>query len=62
MLRHPEAGSPRYATELLLPGLRHWTLGTYPHLVVHMPGEHHVDVWRVLHAERDIPGLNARGT
>lgn len=55
ILRHPEAGSPRYAQELDLPGLRHWTLGGYPYLVFCMPRAEHIDVWRVLHGERDIP-------
>lgn len=27
----------------------------FPYLVFHMPREDHVDVWRVLHGERDIP-------
>lgn len=53
--RHPEAGSPRYAQELDLPGLRHWILGVYPYLVFYVVREDHVDVWRVLHAERNIP-------
>jgi toxin ParE1/3/4 len=53
--RHPEAGSPRYAQELGLPGLRHWTLGSYPYLVFYVALEDHVDVWRVLHGERDNP-------
>ena len=55
ILSHPEAGSPRYARELDLPGLRHWVLGIYPYLVFYLPHEDHVDVWRVPHAERDIP-------
>lgn len=55
ILSHPEAGSPRYAQELDLPGLRHWVLGTHPYLVFYMPHEDCVDVWRVLHSERDIP-------
>jgi len=31
--RHPATGSPRYAHELNLPGLRSWPLTHYPHLV-----------------------------
>lgn len=27
----------------------------YPYLVFYVAGDDHVDVWRVLHAERDIP-------
>lgn len=55
LLGHPEAGSPRYAHELDLPGLRHWVLRTYPYLVFYVVRDEHVDVWRVLHGERDIP-------
>lgn len=53
--RHPEAGSPRYAQELDLPGLRHWVLHAYPYLIFYIPRRDRIDVWRVLHAERDIP-------
>jgi len=31
--RHPQTGSPRYAHELNLPGLRTWPLKRYPYLV-----------------------------
>jgi toxin ParE1/3/4 len=53
--RHPDAGSPRYAHELGLPGVRSWTLQTYPYLIFYVIGEDRIDVWRVLHGERDIP-------
>ena len=53
--RHPAAGSPRYAHELGLPGLRSWPLGRFPYLVFFVERDDHVDVWRVLHGERDIP-------
>ncbi len=53
--RFPEAGSPRYAQELTLPGLRHRPVSGCPYLVFYVAGEDHLDVWRVLHAERDIP-------
>lgn len=61
ILRHPESGSPRYAQELDLPGLRHWLLGTYPYMIFYMAREDHVDVWRVLHGERDIPAWMREG-
>lgn len=54
--RHPATGSLRYAHELDLPGLRMWPLNGYPHLVFYVEGESHLDVWRVLHGERDAPG------
>lgn len=53
--RHPATGSPRYAHELNLPGLRSWPLTKYPHLVFYMERADHIDVWRVLHGQRDIP-------
>jgi toxin ParE1/3/4 len=53
--RHPAIGSLRYAHELNLPGLRCWPLRRYPYLIFYVEHDDHVDVWRVLHAERDIP-------
>lgn len=53
--RHPGAGSPRYAHELNLPGLRCWPLKRYPYLVFYIERHDHVDVWRILHGQRDIP-------
>lgn len=53
--RHPATGSPRYAHELNLPGLRFWPLARYPHLVFYVERPQHIDVWRVLHGQRDIP-------
>ena len=53
--RHPATGSPRYAHELNLPGLRVWPLTRYPHLVFYVERPDHIDVWRVLHGQRDIP-------
>lgn len=53
--RHPATGSMRYALELNLPGLRSWRLKHYPYLVFYVEHADHIDVWRVLHAQRDIP-------
>ena len=53
--RHPAAGSPRHAHELDLPGLRVWPVKRYPYLVFYMEREHAIDVWRVLHGNRDVP-------
>lgn len=53
--RHPGTGSSRYAHELNLPGLRFWPLQKYPHLAFYVERDDYVDVWRVLHGERDIP-------
>ncbi len=53
--RHPATGSPRHAHELGLPGLRAWPLNRYPYLVFYVERPDHIDVWRVLHGQRDIP-------
>jgi toxin ParE1/3/4 len=53
--RHPGTGSPRYAHELNLPHLRVWSLKRFPYLVFYMERPDHIDVWRVLHEQRDIP-------
>ena len=52
---HPATESSRYAHELDLPGLRFWPLKRFPYLVFFVEREDHIDVWRVLHARRDIP-------
>lgn len=53
--RHPATGSPRLGHELDLPGLRSWPVKRYPYLVFYVERDDHVDVWRVLHGQRDIP-------
>ncbi len=57
--RHPASGSPRYAAELELPGLRCWRLRRFPYLVFYVDCDESIDVWRVLHGERDIPAWMA---
>ncbi len=53
--RHPAAGSPRYAHELDIPGLRSWPLKRFPQLIFYVERSDHIDVWRVLHGQRDLP-------
>ena len=53
--RFPSAGSPRYALELNLPELRCWPVPGYPWLVFYVERDDHIDIWRVLHSQRDIP-------
>jgi toxin ParE1/3/4 len=53
--RYPASGSPRYAHELNLPELRFWLLRRFPYLVFYIERDDHLDVWRVLHGQRDIP-------
>ena len=52
---HPAIGSPRYADELALPGLRSCAVKGFPFLVFYVEREANIDVWRVLHTARDIP-------
>jgi toxin ParE1/3/4 len=53
--RHPATGSPRYGHELNLSGLRTWQLARYPYLIFYVERPDHIDIWRVLHGQRDIP-------
>ena len=55
MGEHPASGSPRYARELDLPGLRSSVVRGFPYLVFYVEREADIDVWRVLHGARDIP-------
>jgi toxin ParE1/3/4 len=59
--RHPATVSRRYAHELDLAGLRFWQLMRYPHLVFYDERPEHIDVWRVLQGQRDIPAWMADG-
>jgi toxin ParE1/3/4 len=52
---NPALGSPRYALQLRIPGLRVWALKRFPYLVFYVERESIVEVWRVLHVQRDIP-------
>lgn len=51
----PSAGAQRYANELNLPGLRFQALRRFPYLVFNVERSDRIDVWRVLHGQRDIP-------
>lgn len=52
---NPGGSSPRWGHDLNLPGLRSQKMKRFPYLVFLMERADHVDVWRILHAERDIP-------
>lgn len=43
-----------YGHELELPGLRSRKMVRFPFLVFYVERDNHVDVWRMLHAQRDI--------
>ena len=53
--RQPGAGSPRYAHELNLPGLRFGLCKRYPYLVFYREASDRIEIWRVLHGSRHIP-------
>ncbi|MGL6113039.1 MAG: type II toxin-antitoxin system RelE/ParE family toxin [Rubrivivax sp.] len=53
--RAPATGSPRWAHELHIAGLRSWPCTRYPHVVFYLLLPDRVDVLRVLHGKRDIP-------
>ena len=52
---HPQAGSTRYAEQLKLRDLRFWPLKDFPYLIFYLERDDRIDVWRVLHAQQDIP-------
>jgi toxin ParE1/3/4 len=54
------SGSLRIAHELQLSGLRSWPLFGFPYLVFYLMRTEQVDVWRVLHSQRDITPVLAR--
>ena len=52
---HPLLASTRWAHEVGIPELRSWSLQHFPYVVFYVDGPSAVDIWRVLHASRDIP-------
>ena len=52
---YPESGSPRYAHTLNLPGLRCWPCQHFPYLIFYLEQSNCIDIWRILHQQRDIP-------
>lgn len=55
--RSPNAGSLRFAYELGDPELRAWGLRRFPSVIFYVPFGDGIDIWRVLHIRRDIPGV-----
>jgi toxin ParE1/3/4 len=52
---HPLTGSLRFAFELEIPDLRNWPLQKFPYLIFYVATDNRIDIWRILHARRDIP-------
>jgi len=51
----PGVGSTRFADLLGIPELRSFALQRFPYVIFCMERSDCVDVWRVLHGQRDIP-------
>lgn len=51
---YPSSGSSRYADATGRRGLRFWPVKGFPYLIFYLDRGVRLDVWRVLHAERDI--------
>lgn len=58
---HPGIGSSRLAVLLKIHDLRVWPLKDFPSLIFYLERQAHVDIWRVLHAQRDIPAWMGDG-
>ena len=57
LCRYPNSGSLRFAFELEIPELRSWPLQKFPYRIFYVPQGDRIDIWRVLHARRDIPAF-----
>jgi toxin ParE1/3/4 len=55
--RFPGAGSVRYATPLLIEGLRFVIVERFPYLMFYLDREDRIEVLRVLHQHRDMPAI-----
>ncbi len=51
---HPASGSLRWSYELGIPELRNWMMERFLYVVFYVDRADSVDVWRILHARRDI--------
>ena len=60
--RSPNAGSLKFAYELAIPELRAWSLKRFPYVIFYLPYDDHIDIWRVLHTRRDLPGAFQTGS
>ena len=53
VIRQPDPrGMP---DELGIADLRFWVTPAYPYLIFYIENSDHIDVWRVLHGQQDIP-------
>lgn len=62
LAERPGTGSPRWAHELDLPGLRSMRVRGHDWIIFYIARSDHIDIWRVLHGARDIgSALDAGG-
>ncbi len=52
---HPAIGSTRHAELGYDEDLRFWPIKRFPYLIFYIERAESVDVWRVLHGQRDLP-------
>ncbi len=52
---HPASGSTRHGVASGIPEMRSWLLRGFPYLIFYHDHGQWLDVWRVLHASRDLP-------
>ena len=52
---HPATGSARHAELGGGRDLRFWQVKRFPYLIFYIEQSEKIDVWRVLHAQRDLP-------
>lgn len=50
----PRSGSLRLAFELGIPDMRSWPLQRFPYVIFYRAEDSLIDIWRVLHARRDL--------
>ena len=53
----PLIGSARYAEAAAEAGLRHKRIAGFPYLIFYLTDEHRLEIVRILHVRRDIPGI-----
>jgi len=53
----PGIGSTRFAEMLLIPCLRSVAVRKFPQIIFYFERSEQVEIWRVLHARRDIPDV-----
>jgi toxin ParE1/3/4 len=52
---NPSSGSPRLSYELDIADLRALPIKRFPHIAFYIERPDHIDLWRVLHSNSDIP-------